>query len=79
VFVNVTDTTGAIVGGLTREDFCPCRGRTAAGDCRLRTPVGTALNLTLAIDTSGSVHKDLLLEQDAARRFVRAMMRPQTR
>jgi Ca-activated chloride channel family protein len=35
------------------------------------------LNLTLAIDTSGSVKKDLAEEADAAHRFVHAILRPQ--
>jgi Ca-activated chloride channel family protein len=35
------------------------------------------LSLVLAIDTSGSVHKDLPLEQDAARKFVHALLRGQ--
>ena len=32
---------------------------------------------TLAIDTSGSVHKDMTEEADAARRFTHALLRPQ--
>jgi Ca-activated chloride channel family protein len=35
------------------------------------------LNLTLAIDTSGSVRKDMAEEADAARRFAHALLRPQ--
>jgi Ca-activated chloride channel family protein len=35
------------------------------------------LNLTLAIDTSGSVKKDMELEADAGRRFAHALLRPQ--
>ena len=35
------------------------------------------LNLTLAIDTSGSVHKDMSEEASAARRFAHAILRPQ--
>jgi hypothetical protein len=35
------------------------------------------LNLTLAIDTSGSVRKDLTEEATAARRFAHAIVRPQ--
>ena len=77
VFVNVTDTTGAIVGGLTREDFALAEDGRPQEIAVFERQSEQPLNLTLAIDTSGSVHKDLLLEQDAARRFVRAMMRPQ--
>ena len=34
------------------------------------------LEIVLAIDTSGSVHKDLGLEQEAARHFVHSLLRP---
>lgn len=77
VFVNVTDPNGVIVGGLTREDFAISEdGRTqtiAVFERQSELP----LNLTLAIDTSGSVYKDRAIETDAARRFVHALMRPQ--
>jgi Ca-activated chloride channel family protein len=77
VFVNVTDSNGAIVGGLTRDDFA------VSEDGRLQTIAvferqsELPLNLTLAIDTSGSVYKDRTQDTDAARRFVHALMRPQ--
>ncbi len=35
------------------------------------------LNLTLAIDTSSSTYKDRYIEQQAAKKFVRALIRPQ--
>lgn len=77
VFTNVTDATGAIVGGLKREDFALAEDgrpqRIAVFERQSELP----LNLVLAIDTSGSVRKDLPLEQDASRRFVHALLRPQ--
>ncbi|MGD0095459.1 MAG: VWA domain-containing protein [Terracidiphilus sp.] len=77
VFVNVTDRNGAIVGGLTREDFAITEdGRTqeiAVFERQSELP----LNLTLAIDTSGSVRKDLAEEAEAARRFTHALLRAQ--
>ena len=77
VFTNVTDATGAVVGGLTKEDFSVTEDgrpqRIAVFERQSELP----LNLVLAIDTSGSVHKDLALEQDAARRFVHALLRAQ--
>ena len=77
VFVNVTDKTGAIVGGLTRDDFHLTEdGRVQTIEIFERESE-MPLNLTLAIDTSGSVFKDRALEQNAARRFVHALMRPQ--
>ena len=77
VFTNVTDATGAIVGGLTRDDFAITEDgrpqRIAVFERQSELP----LNLVLAIDTSGSVHKDLPLEQDAAHKFVHALLRAQ--
>jgi len=77
VFTNVTDSTGAIVGGLTKEDFAISEDgrpqRIAVFERQSELP----LSLVLAIDTSGSVHKDLPLEQDAARKFVHALLRGQ--
>src|ERR1035437_9176026 len=76
VFVNVTDRNGAVVGGLKREDFALTEDgrpqRIAVFERQSELP----LNLTLAIDTSGSVRKDLAVESDAAKRFARALLRP---
>lgn len=77
IFVNVTDQNGAIVGGLMRGDFAVSEDgrpqRIAVFERQSELP----LNLTLAIDTSDSVYKDRALEQEAAKRFVHALMRPQ--
>jgi Ca-activated chloride channel homolog len=77
VFVNVTDRNGAIVGGLTRDDFAVNEDGRAQSISVFERQSELPLNLTLAIDTSGSVRKDLSEEADAARRFVRAILRPQ--
>jgi Ca-activated chloride channel family protein len=77
VFTNVTDSTGAIVGGLTQEDFAISEDgrpqRIAVFERQSELP----LSLVLAIDTSGSVRKDLPLEQEAAHKFVHALLRGQ--
>jgi len=77
VFANVTDATGAIVGGLSKEDFSISEDgrpqRIAVFERQSELP----LNLVLAIDTSGSVRKDLPLMQEGARKFVHAMLRAQ--
>jgi Ca-activated chloride channel family protein len=77
VFVNVTDRNGAIVGGLTRDDFGLTedgrRQQIAVFERQSELP----LNLTLAIDTSGSVKKDMEQEAEAGRRFAHALLRPQ--
>jgi Ca-activated chloride channel family protein len=77
VFVNVTDPDGAIVGGLTRDDFAVAEDGRPQQIAVFERQSELPLNLTLAIDTSGSVHKDMAQETDAARRFVHALMRPQ--
>src|ERR1017187_3443592 len=77
VFVNVTDTNGAIVGGLAREDFAISEDGRPQEIGVFERQSELPLNLTLAIDTSGSVHKDMSMEADAARRFAHALLRPQ--
>ena len=77
VFVNVTDRNGAIVGGLSREDFKLTEDGRPQDIAVFERQSELPLNLTLAIDTSGSVRKDLTEEADASRRFVHAILRPQ--
>ena len=77
VFVNVTDATGAIVGGLTSDDFAISEDGRPQKIAFFERQSELPLNLTLAIDTSGSVKKDRAQETDAAHRFVHALMRPQ--
>jgi Ca-activated chloride channel homolog len=77
VFTNVTDATGAIVGGLTKEDFAITEDGRSERIAVFERQSELPLSLVLAIDTSGSVRKDLPLEQDAARKFVHALLRGQ--
>ena len=77
VFVNVTDRNGAIVGGLTREDFAVAEDGRPQEIAVFERQSELPLNLTLAIDTSGSVRKDLTEEAEAARRFAHALLRSQ--
>ena len=77
VFVNVTDSNGAIVGGLTRDDFALFEDGRPQQIALFERQSEMPLDLTLAIDTSGSVRKDLSEEAGAARRFVHAILRPQ--
>jgi len=77
VFVNVTDRNGAIVGGLSREDFALAEDGRPQQIAVFERQSELPLNLTLAIDTSGSVQKDMAVESDAAKRFARALLRPQ--
>ncbi|MGA2217017.1 MAG: VWA domain-containing protein, partial [Terracidiphilus sp.] len=77
VFVNVTDRNGAIVGGLTRDDFAVTEDGRPQQISVFERQSELPLNVTLAIDTSGSVHKDMAEEADAAKRFAHALLRTQ--
>jgi Ca-activated chloride channel family protein len=77
VFVNVTDQNGAIVGGLTRDDFALAEDGRPQQIAVFERQSELPLNLTLAIDTSGSVRKDMAEEANAARRFAHALVRSQ--
>ena len=77
VFTNVTDATGAIVGGLTKDDFAVTEDARPQKISVFERQSQIPLSLVLAIDTSGSVRKDLPIEQDAAKRFVHALLRAQ--
>ncbi|MGB6973395.1 MAG: VWA domain-containing protein [Terracidiphilus sp.] len=77
VLVNVTDSDGAIVGGLTKDDFVLSEDGRPQKIAVFERQSGLPLNITLAIDTSGSVFKDQESEAEAARRFVEALLRPQ--
>jgi Ca-activated chloride channel family protein len=76
VFVNVTDNKGAPVPGLTRDDFVLSEDEHSQKIAVFERQSELPLEIVLAIDTSGSVHKDLGLEQEAARHFVRSLLRP---
>lgn len=77
VFVNVTDHNGAIVGGLTKDDFAVFEDGRPQKIALFERQSAVPLAITLAIDTSGSVKKDMSEEAAAARRFARAILRPQ--
>jgi Ca-activated chloride channel homolog len=77
VFVNVTDKNGALVGGLSRDDFAVFEDGRPQKIAVFERQTEVPLNLTLAIDTSGSVQKDMSDEEAAAKRFAHAIVRPQ--
>ena len=77
VFVNVTDRNGALVGGLTHDDFAVSEDGRPQQIAVFERQSELPLNMTLAIDTSGSVRKDMSEEAAAARRFAHAILRPQ--
>ncbi|MGB0121931.1 MAG: VWA domain-containing protein [Silvibacterium sp.] len=75
VFVNVTDANGAPVGGLTQQDFALCEDGNAQKIAYFERDTDVPLSIVLAIDTSGSVRKDIPVEKAAARDFVHSMLR----
>ncbi len=76
VFVNVTDTNGAPVPRLAKEDFTLSEDGHPEKIAVFERQSSVPLSIVLAIDTSGSVRKDLSIEQRAARNFVHALLRP---
>jgi Ca-activated chloride channel family protein len=77
LFVNVTDQNGAIVGALTKDDFKVAEDGRPQEISVFERQSELPLNLTLAIDTSGSTFKDRAIEQDASKRFAHALLRSQ--
>ena len=76
VFVNVTDANGAPVGGLTKENFTLAEDGRPQKIAVFDRESAVPLAIVLAIDTSGTVHKDMSIEEHAAREFVHALLRP---
>jgi Ca-activated chloride channel family protein len=79
VFVNVTNANGVPVAGLTRQDFAVSEDGHPQKIAVFERQTGLPLSIVLAIDTSGSVRKDLQGEKRAAREFLRATLRPEDR
>ena len=79
IFVNVTDKSGAIVGGLTQDNFKVLEDGRPQKITHFERQSELPLNLTLAIDTSSSTFKDRGIEQQAAKKFIHALMRTQDR
>jgi Ca-activated chloride channel family protein len=77
VFVSVTDRNGAVLSGLARSDFALAEDGRPQRIAVFERSSDLPLNLTLAIDTSGSVRKDITSEARAAGQFARALLRPQ--
>ena len=76
VFVNVTDANGAPVGGLTKDKFILAEDGRPQKIAVFDRESAVPLQIVLAIDTSGTVHKDMSIEEHAAREFVHSLLRP---
>jgi Ca-activated chloride channel family protein len=76
VFVNVTDANGSPVGGLTKDDFTLAEDGHPQKIAIFERQSAMPLSIVLAIDTSGSVNKDMMIEKRAAHAFVHSLLRP---
>lgn len=76
VFANVTDANGAPVGGLTKDDFTVAEDGHPQTIAVFERQSAIPLSIVLAIDTSGSVNKDMAIEKRAAHGFVHTLLRP---
>lgn len=77
LFVNVTDQNGAVIGGLTKDDFRVAEDGRPQDIAVFERQAGMPLNLTLAIDTSGSTFIDRDRERKASKTFIHSLLRPQ--
>ena len=76
VFTTVTDSHGAPVGTLTRDDFHVLEDGTPQTISVFEKESAVPLSIVLAIDTSSSTLRDMKLEIASAKRFVHSMVRP---
>jgi Ca-activated chloride channel family protein len=77
VAMNVVDDKGAPVGGLTIDDFEVAEDGKPQKIAVFDKESTTALSIVLEIDASESVFSDERLEREAAKKFVRSILRPQ--
>ncbi len=77
LFVNAANENGAPIGTLNKEDlqiFVDKKPQTVA---IFEKQSETPLSVVMAIDTSGSIIKDARLVREAAKQFVKDVIRPQ--
>ncbi len=79
VALNVVDDHGVPVGGLTRDDFELLEDGKPQRIAVFEKESATPLSIVLAIDASESVLSDRGLEREAAKKFLRGLVRPQDR
>jgi Ca-activated chloride channel family protein len=76
VYVTVTDTHGAPIAGLKKENFVVREDGREQAISVFDKESAVPLSIALAIDTSLSTRHDLPLEQASAKRFAHAILRP---
>jgi Ca-activated chloride channel family protein len=77
VFTTVTNSSGAPVGGLEKKDFKLYEDGVEQNIAVFARESALPLSIILGIDASLSTRKDLPLEVESAKRFSRAILRPQ--
>jgi Ca-activated chloride channel family protein len=77
VAVNAVDAQGSPVGGLERRDFRLLEDGTEQKIAFFEKESATPLSIVLAIDGSESLLRNERLELQAAKQFVRTLLRPQ--
>ena len=75
--LNVVDEKGAPVGGLERDDFEILEDGRAQKIAIFEKEAAAPLSIVLSIDASESVLRDERLEREAAKHFLRALIREQ--
>ncbi len=76
VAVNVVDSHGAPVSGLTADDFSITEDGKPQKIAIFERESSTPLQMVMSIDASESVFNDERLEKDAAKNFVKSILRP---
>ena len=76
VFTTVTDSQGAPVANLGRDDFRVLEDGVSQTISVFGRESELPLSIALAIDTSGSTRRDMPLEITSAKKFVRSILRP---
>jgi Ca-activated chloride channel family protein len=76
VFTTVTDSHGAPVPNLTKDDFRMLEDGIPQEIRIFEKESAMPLSIALAIDTSESTRRDITLEMSSARKFVHSILRP---
>ena len=77
VALNVVDEHGATVGGLEKDQFELLEDGKPQKVAVFDREASTPLSIVLAIDASESLFTDQRLEREAAKKFVKTLLRPQ--
>ena len=75
--VNVVDSHGVAVAGLTQDDFAVKEDGKSQRIAIFEREASTPLSIVMAVDTSGSVFSQFRTERDAAKRFAEQILRPE--